>query len=77
MSVRLPDHRDPITDKNGKISPVWHVFLSGLPNFVPVPQHHNSPGTQGQMAVDTGTGKLYVCYATNSWAEYDPTSIVF
>jgi hypothetical protein len=34
-----------------------------------VPAHSNSPGTPYQIAWD-GSGNLYICYQTNTWARY-------
>lgn len=44
--------------------------------WVTAPAHHNSTGVAGQAAYD-GSGNLYICYATNSWAKFAPTSTSF
>lgn len=44
--------------------------------WVTAPANSSSPGTVGQVARD-GSGNFYVCYATNSWAKFAPTSTSF
>ena len=45
----------------------------GVVSFVTVPANETSTGNAGEMAFDAGTGKLYICIASNTWIESNTT----
>ena len=45
----------------------------GVVSFVTVPANETSAGNAGEMAFDAGTGKLYICIASNTWIESNTT----
>ena len=46
---------------------------TGVISFVTVPANETSLGNAGEMAFDAGTGKLYICIATDTWVESNAT----